>query len=87
MQIVLNFLPIGHIASLFRRVLMQESIDLCFANAPLSVRENYTRDFGVILNWNEKEIGLYISVIFILVVLIVSLLLFFINFRRKKQEI
>ncbi len=87
LQSVLKFLPFGHIASLFRRVLMQESIDLCFENASFSVRDNYTRDFGVILHWNEKEIGLYISVIFILVVLIVSLLLFFINFRRKKGEI
>ncbi len=86
-QNVLKFLPFGHIASLFRRVLMQESLDLCFNNAPASARESYTRDFGVVLDWNGGEISSYISIIFILVVLLLSLVLFFVNFRRKKQEI
>lgn len=86
-QSVLKCLPFGHVASLFRRVLMQESIDLCFKNAPVSVRESYTRDFGVVLDWNGNEISSYISITFILIVSLVSLVLFFINFRRKKQEI
>lgn len=86
-QSVLKFLPFGHIASLFRRALMQESVDLCFKNAPMSVRDSYTRDFGVVLDWNGSEISWPISIIFILGVLLVSLILFFINFRRKKNEI
>ncbi len=86
-QSVLKCLPFGHIASLFRRVLMQESLDLCFNNAPASARESYTRDFGVVLDWNGGEISSYISIIFILGVLLLSLVLFFANFRRKKQEI
>jgi multidrug/hemolysin transport system permease protein len=86
-QSVLKLLPFGHIASLFRRVLMQESIDLCFNNAPDSVRKTYTLDFAVNLDWNGNEISWHISILFIVGVLIVSLILFFINFRRKKQEI
>ncbi|WP_024833397.1 ATP-binding cassette domain-containing protein [Ruminiclostridium josui] len=86
-QSVIKCLPFGHVASLFRRVLMQESLDLCFKNAPISVRDSYTRDFGVILDWNGSEISSYTSIAFTLGVLLISLLLFFINFRRKKQEI
>ncbi len=86
-QSILKFLPFGHIASLFRRVLMQESMDLCFNNAPASARESYTLDFAVILDWNGSEISWHISILFILGVLLVSLILFFINFKRKKQEI
>ena len=86
-QSILKFLPFGHIASLFRRVLMEESIDLSFKNVPLSVRHAYTNDFGIILDWNGKEISLYVSIFLIFGVFLVSLILFFINFRRKRQEI
>lgn len=86
-QSILKFFPFGHIASLFRRVLMEESIDLSFKNAPLSVRHAYTNDFGIILNWNGKEISLYVSIFLIFGVFLISLMLFFINFRRKRQEI
>lgn len=86
-QTVLKCLPFGHIASLFRRVLMQDSIDLCFKNAPASALNDYTNSFGVILDWNGKEISLTISILFVVAVLVVSLLLFFVNFRRKRKEI
>ena len=86
-QSILKCLPFGHVASLLRRVLMQESINLCFKNVSMSVRQSYTRDFGVVLDWNGSEISSYISIMFIVGVLLISLILFFINFRRKKQEI
>lgn len=81
------FLPFGHIASLFRQVLMSESIELAFKGAPKEVSSQYIREFGVKLEWSSEIIGARISFFFILSVFFISFLLFFINFKRKKEDI
>ncbi len=83
----LNLLPFAHIASLFRQTLMKDSIALSFAGAPLSAINNYKEDFGVILKWGETNINFNFSITFIILVFLVSLALFFVNFRRKRQVI
>lgn len=87
LQNVLKFLPFSHIAALFRQALMKESIDLSFSNAPLTVSENYKQTFGVVLNWKDAAISLNTSITFILIVFIISLILFFANFSRKREVI
>lgn len=86
-QKVLKLLPFSHIASLFRQVLMKRSIDVTFSGAPQGAVENYKNILGVVLDWNEKKIPLGQSFFFILAVFLVSLVLFFINFKRKKEVI
>lgn len=84
---VIKFLPFGHIASLFRQVLMTGSIDLVFEGAPQEVRDGYITKFGVQFEWDGKMLGPEVSILFILLVFFVSLLLFFVNYRRKGEEI
>ena len=87
LQTVLKLLPFSHIAALFRQTLMKEPLNLVFKNAPQSVINEYTETFGIILKWNSGRISFNTSIIFILTVFIFSLVLFFINFRRKEQSI
>lgn len=82
-QRVLKLLPFSHIASLFRQVLMKDSIDITFSGAPQAAVDIYTNTLGVILEWKGEPISLTLSIAFILAVFTVSLVLFFINFRRK----
>lgn len=86
-QNFLKFLPFSHIASLFRQVLMKDSLELAFSNAPQAILNSYTDTFGVVLNLKGNAISLNISIMFIIVVFVISLVLFFINFRRKRQVI
>lgn len=87
MQKILKVLPFSHIASLFRQVLMKRSIDITFSGLPQTVVDTYTNTLGVVLNWKNQAISINLSIAFITIVFIVSLVLFFINFRRKKDII
>lgn len=86
-QMVIKFLPFSHIAALFRQVMMEDSIPIAFASAPIEVIETYKEMFGVVLKWNNENISVTSSLVFILLVFILSLLLFFVNFRRKRDVI
>lgn len=83
----LNILPFSHVASLFRQILMKDSIDLVFEGAPLAAINNYKESFGVVLKWEETSITFNFSIIFIILVFLISLVLFFVNFKRKRQAI
>lgn len=87
LQTVLKILPFSHIAALFRQVLTKEPLNLVFKNAPQAAINEYTETFGIILKWNNGRISFNTSIVFILIVFIFSLVLFFINFRRKDQSI
>ncbi|MDN6162340.1 MAG: hypothetical protein L0I79_06160 [Atopostipes sp.] len=80
-------LPFSHIASLFRQVLMKDSIAFSFEGAPLAAINDYKESFGVILKWGEKSINQSFSILFIISVFLVSLVLFFANFKRKRKFI
>lgn len=83
----LNLLPFSHIASLFRQVLMKDSIAHSFVGAPISALNDYKETFGVVLKWGETTINFNVSMIFIILVFLLSLVLFFTNFKRKRQVI
>ena len=86
-QMVIKFLPFSHIAAVFRQIMMEDSIPIAFVGAPIEVIETYKEMFGVVLKWNGKIINVTSSLVFILLVFILSLLLFFVNFRRKRDVI
>ena len=87
LQNVIKLLPFSHIASLFRQTLMEDSLTKVFNNAPQEIITGYTEAFGVTLKWNETIINSKISISFILAVFLLSLLGFFINFKRKREVI
>lgn len=86
-QMVIKFLPFSHIAALFRQIMMEDSIPIAFAGAPIEVIDTYKEMFGVVLKWKNEIISVTSSLVFMLLVFILSLLLFFVNFRRKRDVI
>ena len=86
-QNIIKLLPFSHIASLFRRILMSESMIKVFNNAPQEAIDGYTEAFGVNLKWNGTPISTNISITFIIIVFLLSLLAFFGNFKRKREVI
>ena len=86
-QNIIKLLPFSHIASLFRRILMSESMIKVFNNAPQEAIDGYTEAFGVNLKWNGTPISTNISIAFIIIVFLLSLLAFFGNFKRKREVI
>lgn len=84
-QNIIKLLPFSHIASLFRRILMSESMIKVFDNAPQEAIDGYTEAFGVNLKWNGTPISTNISIAFIIIVFLLSLLAFFGNFKRKRE--
>lgn len=87
LQKSLIVLPFSHIASLFRQVLMEDSIARSFKGAPVVAITAYKKNFGVLLKWGETGITWNFSIIFIGLVFLVSLVLFFANFQRKREVI
>ena len=86
-QNIIKLLPFSHIASLFRRILMSESMIKVFNNVPQEAIDGYTEAFGVNLKWNGTPISTNISIAFIIIVFLLSLLAFFGNFKRKREVI
>ncbi len=86
-QTVLNCLPFGHIAALFRQILMVDSIDACFDGAPEDMIEGYKETYAVELSWDGSDIEPSTSFIFIGAVFAAALLLMFFNYSRKRNEL
>lgn len=86
-QNVVKCLPFGHIASLFRQVLMIGSIDVAFHGMSKTVENHYMENYGVYMKWGNKKITFEMSCIFIIIIMVVSLGLFFISYNRKKKEL
>lgn len=86
-QTFIKCLPFWHLASLFRQVLLKEPIILCFGNAPQSALDGYIYEFGIRFKWGNGFVQPIVSILFALGVCIVSTVLFFINYRRKDNEI
>ncbi len=87
MQNILKLLPFSHIATLFRKTLMEQAIIVNFQDAPVSALTNFKETLGVSLTFNNEPITLTYSLVFIGLITIVSLILFFISFRRKSESI
>lgn len=86
-QALIKGLPFWHMASLFRQVLLKEPISLCFGNAPQSVLDGYIYEFGIRFKWGNEVVKPIVSLLFALGVFVLSIILFFINYRRKDTEI
>ena len=86
-QVIIKILPFGHIAALLRQALASDAANACFAGLPEQVVLDYKEAYGILLYWGDKKIAPTVSVIFIVAVLVVSLILFALNYRRKRSEI
>lgn len=85
-QTFIKCLPFGHIASLFRKILMFESITECFEGANSQIITEYKNMYGISLTWDANIIKSQTSFVFIGGVLLVSLILMFTSYRKKMKQ-
>ncbi|MBO4616967.1 MAG: ABC transporter permease [Lachnospiraceae bacterium] len=86
-QTVVKCLPFGHVASVLRKIIMKESLDMCESGAGADAVNGLRSMFGVDLLWGGKVIKTEASLIFVMIVLAVSMVLLVINYGRKYEEI
>ncbi|MDQ2085434.1 ABC transporter permease [Herbivorax sp. ANBcel31] len=86
-QTVIKLLPFGHVASLFRKVLMENAINKVFDGAPLEIVSEYRRLYGVQYVIAGREVSFYISFLYAMILTIIFIALFILNFNRKRKEI
>ncbi|RKJ40642.1 ABC transporter permease [bacterium 1XD42-8] len=86
-QNVLKCLPFGHIASVFRKILMKDSIPECFGSFSEEIINNYQYDYGVKLQIGTNNISGEISILFVVAVMVVFMGLYFMKYGVKKKEI
>ncbi len=79
-----NLLPIAHGAALLRQVLMQPSIDVVFANAPVVALEQYNKFQGVELYLNDTKITGNIMIIYLIMSTIIFMALNVWRFKKMK---
>lgn len=86
-QNVIKCLPFGHIASLYRKILMDNALDECFGSFPQELRDSYEQAYGVVICFDGNEIKTSISCIYMVVLLLVALVLMYFNYGRKDKEL
>lgn len=84
---IMNFFPTLHIATIFRKILTSNAINLVFENAPQDAMDNYILKYGVKLQFNGLDVNLLISVIYVFLFCFVSLLIMIHNVKKKKEEL
>ncbi|HHX37228.1 MAG TPA: ABC transporter permease, partial [Clostridiaceae bacterium] len=85
-QTLIKALPFGHIAALLRQALATDAANACFAGLPEQAVVNYKEVYGILIYWGDEKITPAMSIAFIVAVLVVSLILFGLNYRRKHSE-
>lgn len=65
-QKAMTVFPLSHGASLFRKIFMDGVINTEFADAPPEIVQEFTRELGVDLFWNDTKFSAGISIVYIL---------------------
>lgn len=86
-QNFIKILPFGHAAVLFRNILMDDTLNTVFGKVPIENLNNYKKMFGIDFDYKENIISNNTSLIYIIVVSLVCLGLFILNYNRKRKEI
>jgi multidrug/hemolysin transport system permease protein len=86
-QNVTKIFPTGHVAVLFRNILMKDALDTTFRAAPESARQYYCEMYGVNFYSGHGEIFPHqLSVLYIFLLTIAAFILFIIFYNLKKEE-
>lgn len=86
-QYVIEALPFGHPALLFRSVLMTDPINAVFKHIPVRNLNEYKDMYGVRYVVNGNVWDLKLSIIYIAAVAVIFTILFILNFNRKRKEL
>ncbi|WP_062051084.1 ABC transporter permease [Bacillus sp. JCM 19034] len=82
-QNLIMYFPISHTTVLLRDVIMNDSIQTVFKDAPIDFVENYKLDFGVIYEMNGVLISSTVNILIILVTAIVLCFVSILIFKRR----
>lgn len=86
-QYVIQGLPFGHVAVIFRTLLMKEPLDVVFGNVPKENLDNYKEIYGIIYKFNGVELSLSVSIIYLFVAFFIATILLVFNYSRKRKEL
>lgn len=86
-QYLVQALPFGHVAVLFRSILMKGPLNVVFGNVPQEYLDDYKELYGIIYKIDGVELSLAVSFIYVIVVLFIATSLFILNYSRKRKEL
>ncbi len=83
-QYIIEFFPISHSASLFRKIFMETPLEQCFEGIPEKTVTEFKLDMGIEFKVGDWEISSFESIIFLIITAVVFYLLGIIITNRKK---
>lgn len=86
-QMFIKVLPYGHVAVLFRNILMKDTMKTVFGKVPINHLSEYKELFGIDFLLNGKVVSNQISIVFILFVTVLCFILFILSYNKKRKEI
>src|SRR5690625_3604092 len=86
LQTIIKLFPISHAASLFRQILMEETIISAFTNAPADVIDTFQYNMGIRYVFNGKTLANFMSIGYLVITTIVFTILSLLNMRRIQKK-
>lgn len=84
-QSFIKFVPTTHAASLFRQVLMEQPIADGFHNIPSEYVNEFQQEMGMIFQFGDMEISVWMSLAFLVAVAVIFYILSLIKLSKKKS--
>ncbi|MEA4853273.1 MAG: ABC transporter permease [Christensenella sp.] len=85
-QTVVKCFPVSYSASYFRTVMMQQPMEVSFANAPQSAVSEFKTELGVTFDWNGQQTTLTVCVIVMAVTAAIFFSLAMLSLSRKRKK-
>jgi multidrug/hemolysin transport system permease protein len=84
-QGVVKLFPVSHSASLFRQLIMEAPLLEAFSNAPVTMKQEFLIDMGMLYDMNGKETTKLFSVFYLCGTTLLFFVLSLFNMRRKNN--
>jgi multidrug/hemolysin transport system permease protein len=85
LQLIVKLFPVSHSAALLRQFLMESYLIEAFTNAPVTIKETFELDMGVLYEINGKRISKLSSIIYLIFTTIFFFTCSLINMKRKRN--
>ena len=83
-QVVIKIFPFSHSASLFRKIMMKEPIQMVFLGADSNVVNNFRKTMGIDFYMNSKPISPYTSLLYLAIVGLISFIISYVRLQKKQ---
>lgn len=83
LQIIVKIFPVSHAASLFRQLLMEPFLQDAFSGTPLSIKQDFEFNMGVLFSVKGTTISKLQSIVYLLVTSLIFLTIAFLQIRKK----